>query len=272
MARSFLLLCIGGLIAITCSSRADEPKLRVLLIGKDRDHPPRSHEYMSECGLLAKCLRQTPGVETLVSDGWPKDSKLLEGVNVVVLYTAMGGNVLSAPACRAEVERLLDRGVGLVAIHWSTGADDGASGEWQLDHLGGWFGFSFSKIPIVDSRVHQVEKSHPICRGWADFDMRDEYYTDLKYHRDAKPLLTAVVEGKRVPIAWTFERLGAARGRSFGTVCGHFHDCFAIESFRRMLANAVLWAGGRDVPATGTPCRASAEDLVLPPDARDSRK
>src|SRR5438876_3153565 len=39
-----------------------QAKTRILLIGKDRDHAFSHHEYMADCEILAKCLRQTPGV------------------------------------------------------------------------------------------------------------------------------------------------------------------------------------------------------------------
>ena len=41
---------------------------RILLIGKDRDHPFGTHEYMTDCAVLAKCLEQTPGIRALVSN------------------------------------------------------------------------------------------------------------------------------------------------------------------------------------------------------------
>lgn len=264
------LLILAGLALLAPATlvNADDARTNVLLIGKERDHPPGSHEYLFECQLLAKCLRQTEGVAAVVSDGWPRDASMLDGVDVIVLYTAMGGNVLSDPAVRKQVEPLLARGVGLVMIHWSTGADDGDAGAWQLEHLGGWFGFSFSIFPVLDSAVHQIDKTHPIARGWSDFPMHDEYYTGLKFHDGARPLLTAEVGGKPEPIAWTFERPHSNGGRSFGTVCGHFHECFGIESFRRMLVNAVLWCARREVPEGGAACRLTEADLVLPPDPR----
>jgi type 1 glutamine amidotransferase len=271
MIRVFL--CIAVVSALGGSAEAGEAKTTFLLIGKDRDHPPQSHEYMSECELLAKCLRQTPGVEAVVSNGWPSDPKLLESVDAIVLYTAMGGNVLAAPQRRAQVEALLARGVGLVAIHWSTGADDGLNGVWWLDHLGGWFAFSFSKFLVRDSRVRQVHREHPICRGWSDFDFRDEYYIGLKFHPDAQPLLVASIDGQEQTIGWTYERPGGAQpGRSFGFVCGHFHECFANDSFRRSVVNAALWAAHLEVPAAGAPCDINAADLVLPPDPRTAPK
>src|SRR5579871_475066 len=63
------------LLASTALVAAD-PKAKVLLIGKDLDHPRNTHTYMSDCELLARCLRQTAGVTTVVSNGWP--SKTIE--------------------------------------------------------------------------------------------------------------------------------------------------------------------------------------------------
>lgn len=260
-------LCLTALQAGDAYGQNETTK--VLLIGKEPDHPPRTHEYLFECNLLAKCLSQTKGVTTVVSNGWPKDETLVEDVDVIVLYTAMGGNLLSAPGVREEVEPLLQRGVGLVMIHWSTGADEGAAGSWQLEHLGGWFGFGFSKIPVRDSKLRQLDMGHPICRGWSDFDMHDEYYTHLKFHDAARPLLAATIDGEEHTMAWTFDRPGVKDGRSFGTVCGHFHDCFGKEPFRRILTNGILWAAGREVPIEGAPCRLTAEDLTLPADPRE---
>jgi hypothetical protein len=49
---------------------------------------------MSDCTLLAKCLLQTDGVETVVSNGWPKDPAVVKGVTALVLHTRLGGTVL----------------------------------------------------------------------------------------------------------------------------------------------------------------------------------
>src|SRR5262249_14442339 len=117
---------------------ADE-KIKILLIGKDRDHAFTTHEYMADCELLAKCLKQTKGIETVVSNGWPKDEALLKDVKAIVLYTANGGNVLLGGPQRKQAEEMLKNGVGLTAIHWSTGAGKGEVGEQWQKTLGGWF-------------------------------------------------------------------------------------------------------------------------------------
>ncbi|MFO0907522.1 MAG: ThuA domain-containing protein [Isosphaeraceae bacterium] len=272
----WLVLMLVAIMPHAGSVRGDDAapkgKVKILLIGKDRDHPPRSHEYMSECELLARCLRQSPGVEAVVSNGWPTDARDLDGVKAIVLYTANGGNYLSAPERRKQFEALRDQGVGLVAVHWSTGAEGAEPGPWWRDQLGGWFSIAFSKIPVRDSQVRQLDRSHPICRGWTDFAMNDEYYTHLRFHPDAKPLLAATIDGENHTIGWTIERTDAGKARAFGCVCGHFHECFKNESFRRAIVNAILWAARADVPTEGAPVRASDADLTLPPDPRETKK
>lgn len=261
-----LILVLASLLA---SGADEENSKKILFIGKERDHPPATHEYLHECGMLAKMVRQTPGLQTVVSDGWPRDEKTLRGVDAIVLYTAMGGNVLNSKRAQKQAVGMLEQGVGLVAIHWSTGADEGDVGETYLQQLGGWFGFGFSKFLVRSSRMRRAAAEHPIARGWSDFDFRDEYYIDLKFLPQARPIAFAEVDGRDYPMAWVFERPDSKSGRSFGTVCGHFHDCFANESFRRLLVNAVLWSAHCEVPAEGAPCAIVAEDLVLPPDPRN---
>src|SRR5262245_61392473 len=131
---------IVGLLAWLLSAEslcAREKKVKIMLIGKDRDHPFTTHEYMSDCRLLARCLEQTPGVEAVVSNGWPLDPTVLVGVKAIVLHTQKGGNVLLGSPARRQAEAMLQQGVGLTAIHWSTGADTGEVGERWLRTLGG---------------------------------------------------------------------------------------------------------------------------------------
>ena len=60
---------------------------------------------MADCTLLAKCLRQTDGVETVVSNGWPKDPAVLKDVTAIVLETRLGGTVLLRGPQRARWTR-----------------------------------------------------------------------------------------------------------------------------------------------------------------------
>lgn len=267
--RTWLALATGlslaGSAPASAPAGAQDKTTKILLIGKDRDHAPETHEYMAECALLETCLEQTPGVEAVASEGWPTEPGAFEGVDAIVLYTANGGDVLLDPSHREQADRLIADGVGLVALHWGTGAGE-ELGPRFLEVMGGWFNTAFAEIPVVDSAIRPADPDHPIARGWQTTPMRDEYYIKLKHLDAAKPVVLAEVQGTDYPVGWVYERPDG--GRSFGNVCGHFHDCFEIPSFRRSVVNGILWSAGLEVPEGGAPVEASEQDLTLPPDPR----
>jgi type 1 glutamine amidotransferase len=250
---------------------AGETKTRILLIGKDRDHAYGTHEYMTDCALLATCLKQTKGIETIVSNGWPKDPADTKHIKAIVLYTANGGDVLFNALNRAHVDAMLKNGVGLTAIHWSTAANDKNGDAWQ-NTLGGWFNTKFSKLNPTTTALKQVAADHPICRGWKDYDLKDEYYLELKFHAKAKPVLQVHLGGKDHTVAWAYERPDSKHGRSFGCVLGHFHANFGEKAFRQALVNGILWTAHVDVPAEGAPVSIAAKDMELPPKTEKKKK
>jgi hypothetical protein len=261
-----VLLCWSALPAF-----AAESETKIVLIGKDRDHPPQTHEYMAWCRLLAKCLEQTPNVRTVVSNGWPKDPAVLEGADAIVFYTKEAGNVMFGGPHRKQAEAVMKRGVGLTAIHWSTGAAGDAVGKAWMQASGGWFHNSFSMLKTTTLPLKQADKDHPICRGWSDYDLLDEYYLKLRFAPGAKPIMTVNFEGTVYPVGWAYERPDSKNGRSFGCVLGHFHKEFALEAFRRALVNGILWTAHRAVPAKGAPCAITPADMRLPPDKRKQK-
>jgi type 1 glutamine amidotransferase len=269
MWRIALAAALASGLCLNAPGWSQEKTIKILLIGKDRDHAFSQHEYMSDCGILAKCLRQTKGVEAEVSNGWPRDRGKLKGVKAIVFNTRMGGSVLFDPLVRAEGEKLLREGVGLTAIHWGTGADKNTGEPW-LAALGGWFNADlFSKYMVRTTRLKQAEPKHPICFGWQEYDLREEYYIKLKFLPEARPILKASVDDQDYPVAWVYERPDG--GRSFGFLGGHFHDNFGIKDFRRAITNGILWTARVDVPSEGAPVDITAKDMVLPPDARKKK-
>jgi hypothetical protein len=246
-------------------------KTKIVLIGHKPDHPPGTHLYLPDSRLLAKCLRQTPGVEAIVSDGWPKDPAVLEGVNAIALYTSPGAEILFTGPHAGQAEKLFKQGVGLTAIHWATGIRDNKNEKLAaqyLGHLGGLFGLPGSGIDFSTSKVEQLDPKHPVCRGCSEHELKDEWYLNLKFLPAAKPLLKVRVKEKDQVVAWVYERPDSGGGRSFGSTLAHYHDNFAIESFRRFLVNGILWTAHCEIPAGGAPCKVTAEDLRLPEAAK----
>jgi hypothetical protein len=240
------------------------PKRRIVLIPTVLDHPWATHMYRAGCELLAACLNRHPDVEAVVSpdDGWPRDPAILEGVDAIVFYSCPAADLLLAPENRDAAQQLMKDGVGLVAIHWATGTTKDQFGPAYLDLLGGWFSFAHSGLKVDKQPLTQVDPKHPVCRGWEPYDLRDEFYLNLKFHPAAKPIVQVNVDGVNQTVAWAFDR--PAGGRSFGTTLGHFHDNFAIEAFRQAIVNGVLWSAGAEVPENGADVDLPNAALQLP--------
>lgn len=246
----------------------DQPakRTKIVLIGHKPDHPPGTHLYLPDSRLLAKCLRQTPGVEAVVSDGWPKDPKVLEGVRAIALYTSPGAEIVFTGPHAEQAERLFKQGVGLTAIHWATGIrnnkDEKLAAQY-LAHLGGLYGVPGSAIDFSASKVVQLDPKHPVCRGCGEYPLNDEWYLNLKFLPAAKPLLKVRVKDKDQVVAWVYERPDSGGGRSFGNTLFHYHQNFAIEPFRRFIVNGILWTAHCELPEGGAPCKVSDEDMKV---------
>jgi len=101
-----LCVTIAVIVAIFPSTAlAGDKATKILLIGKDRDHPYATHEYMTDCALLATCLKQTANVETTVSNGWPKNADTLKDVKAV---KALDGRTVEIDVARAYAPLLGD--------------------------------------------------------------------------------------------------------------------------------------------------------------------
>ena len=260
----FILTFVACLFASELALAQNKAKTKILFIGKNPDHAFGTHMYMHTCEMLAKCVSLTPGVETVVSNGWPKDAKTLDGVKTIVVYTNPAAELLLLGPQREQVDALMQKGVGLVTIHWASSVNKGnleRLGPTWLEYMGGtWVsnvGLSGGKSPLK-----QLLPDHPICRGWKEYEIDDEYYLDPTI-KLAKPLLQVTErKGKTVIVGWVHERKNG--GRSFGTTLGHPYSNFQLEAFRRMIVNGILWSAQLDVPAAGARVDLSKEDLALP--------
>ena len=249
------------------SGRSSGKTTKIVLMGHKPDHPPGTHLYMHESGLLAKCLRQTPGVEAIVSDGWPADAAVMKDVAAIVLYSSPGAEILLAGPHAKQVEQMLNSGVGLTAIHWATGIrnkDDPALADRYLAQLGGLFSFAFCGLAFDNANVRHVAPDHDVSRGCTDYPTHDEFYLDLKFLPPAVPVTKVRVKDKDQTVGWVYQRPNSSSGRSFGNTLGHFHKNFCIPGFRRDLINGILWTAHCDLPPDGAPCKLTEKELELP--------
>lgn len=251
-------------------SAQSSARTRILFVATAKDHPYGTHMYQFDSRLLAACLNQHRGVEASVRIGFPEDASELEGLSAIVFFSRPAGEMVLDPRNREKFTQLMQQGTGFVAIHWGTGIGYSKFAELEeirdayLDILGAWFRRPPCGVTVAPSRLEQVNTRHPICRGWWDYDLRAEYYTDLVFHPRAEPLVSVPLDGKDQVVGWTFER--ADGGRSYGTTLGHFHYNFMRAPHRRMIVNGILWAAQHRVPVGGSRVQLPVDELKLPPE------
>ena len=112
---------------------------------------------------------------------------------------------------------------------------------FDKDVLGGDYQGHYGAGPIAHAEINPGAKDHPILHGISNFDSYGSLYRNPSIATDTTLLLTGKAEEHTEPVTWTRLHRG---GRIFYTSLGHQQD-FEVEMFLRLLANAVLWTGGR---------------------------
>jgi type 1 glutamine amidotransferase len=184
-------------------------------------------------------------------------------------------------------EKIIQRGVGLVCIHYGVEVPKGISGQRFLQWIGGYFETDWSVNPHWNAKFDGLP-DHPITRGVKPFEINDEWYYHMRFSPEmtrVQPILTAVPpestlnredgphsgnphvrkaikERRPQHLAWAFVR-GDGIGRGFGFTGGHFHRNWKDDNFRKTLLNAIAWTAHVDVPATGIESKTPTEEELL---------
>jgi type 1 glutamine amidotransferase len=250
------MICLIALFIVSCSSPSVQADNKIiLLIGHKPDHQKGTHVYMPTLKMFEECLQKDPSIKTHVINGWPTEDQMA-ACHAIVLYGSPGAEICLKKERRESFMKAMNRGVGMMAIHWSTGLHKknitNMAENWERA-LGGYWPHH-SGVKVTNSMLNQLDKKHPICRGWSPYDLRDEYYLGTTVAKHGKALLDVRAKGKTQVVAWVAERPNSNKGRSFGTTLGHFGENFEIKAFRQLMLNGILWVAHKEIPESGAPC------------------
>lgn len=296
--RTLLVRSAQGLGALalgsTLTPAATAPATRILIVVGPSNHPPGTHEVAAGGRLMRHALlnlANVPGLEVEVSFEWPSDAKARRQADSVVFI----GDIFppqrlpDSPLVLSQLGEMMQRGCGLVCVHYATGlraVDVPPDGSHPLlQWLGGYFATrcphhqSVAKVfPRVT--ITPADNGHPVTRGWREFSLPEEPYYNNFFGlggNHLSPNVTAIATSplppeapRREVVAWTVER--ADSGRGFGVVMPHFYQSWLNDDLRRLILNGIVWSAKREVPATGVssaaPDLATLQPASITPQAR----
>ena len=113
--------------------------------------------------------------------------------------------------------------------------------EFDREVLGGNYNMHWDHGPQARVRFEPAAEVHPIMEGVSEFSSAGGLYRNAGISTDTTLLMSARTDEHDEPVTWTRTHAG---GRVFYTSLGHQAE-FQDPNFLRLLANAVLWCGGR---------------------------
>jgi type 1 glutamine amidotransferase len=246
----------------------DPPRTKVVFLAGPDSHLPGAHEHKAGTELLSSALRQRePSIETInVYGGWPADESIFEGADALVMYCDGGDSHLINDHLQT-FNRLLDKGVGIVALHYCVEVPKGSpAAQSMLRAIGGYFETGWSVNPEWTANYTQLP-THPLTQGLHPFELRDEWYFNMRFvDQGITPILSAiappstmvrwngphsgndavrqlVADGVPQVTAWAYER--PEGGRGFGYTGGHYHANWDNANTRELVLNAIEWVAVR---------------------------
>ena len=306
MKNQTLLILFALLSVFTQWGNAQDTKKLVLMAGKP-SHPPRMHEFNAGVQLLAKCLNDFPGLDVeVVLNGWPKDESVFEGADAIVFYMDGGARhevVLEEGRRMKLVQEWADAGVGLGFMHFGVEVVADQAGKEFKNWIGGHYEHMFSCNPIWEPKFESFPE-HPVTQGVKPFEIKDEWYFNMRFIADISgnesveveglnfvPILVALPsgavrdgpyvyprgpyphiqasKGRAEAMMWCVTRTQGGRG--FGFTGGHFHDNWGNDDYRKVVLNAMVWLAKCPVPDGGVASQISQADLDQNLDPKNRR-
>ena len=213
--------------------------LRVVLVAGKKDHAAGEHDYPAWLKAWEPLFKMAPEVEVATAMEWPAKDEFRKA-DVMVFYQR--GDWTGARA--ADIDAYLERGGGLVYVHWAVdGREDtpGFAKRIGLAARGGKIKYRHGPLDLAFNK----ENKHPVARNFDRLKLVDESYWMLTGELPADRVLATQVEDKEPrPLFWTLE---PANGRVFVSIPGHYSWTFDDPLFRVLLLRGIAWAAKEPV-------------------------
>jgi hypothetical protein len=208
-----------------------KPIMTAVVTGSHAFDVPAFHRMWRSFGGIDTYVQD---IDTLLADY----GKSFDSYDVFAFYnmprSGPEGKVLEGLA------RFGQRNQGIVIIHHGLLAFNDWSG-W-VEMCGTRKGDNFSYHDGQTVKVEIADADHPITRGLAPFEIKDETYCIPDAAADSRVLLTTPHPKSMRTIAWTRQ---FKQARVFCIALGHDALAYDNPSFRTLIERGVAWAAGR---------------------------
>ncbi len=227
-----LLFTTLGLLAMSQfapAAFADPGKLRVLFLGHNSQH----HNSNLYSPILQEVLAPQHIQLDYVTTVDALNAENLKQYDAVLLYA---NHPRITPEQFAALSDFVESGHGFVPVHCASACFGHSQDFVKL--VGGRF--KSHKSGVFKATV--VNPSHPVMKGFAEFEAWDETYVHADHNVEARTVLMERVEGEvREPWTWVREQ---GKGRVFYTASGHDERTWKDAGFQKLLFNGIVWAVG----------------------------
>jgi type 1 glutamine amidotransferase len=243
LTLGLILSALLSATALQADPPAGQGKIRILLTVGGHDFEAQPFYAMFDAMPDVSYTKAT----------MPKDAGLLKPglekeYDVVVRYDMVGG---VTPEQEKALVELLQRGIGLVALHHNLGAHRQwpeyrkiIGGKWIVEpceidgkHYDPSLYSHGETIPVT-----VADKDHPITRGLKDFIIHDETYKGYYTDPGVTVLLKTDHPKNNPEMAWTHQY---GKSRVFYLMLGHDHGAYDNPNYRELVHRGILWAAGR---------------------------
>ena len=272
-------------LLLPIAARSQSADINLVLVAGPNDHCGDNpcHQYIEDFQLLKNCLEEAAGETSLAIElliGTRPSPDQLKTADALIIHSSadrkLGEWHALFPQNEADngydaayqeflsvLDAQLQRGMGLMVLHYSTWVDHPTAREHYLDWIGGYYRRGQSHVNADPTKkqttgittVSFPTPTHPILNGLTPWTTEAEYYYSIYFQEEDPrwtPLLNANLplnDPQPHTVAWAVERNGGGRGVGF--TGGHFHKNMYLEDYRKFILNAILWVAKAEVPLQG---------------------
>ena len=215
-------------------------QLRVVLVAGKKDHAKGEHDYPAWQKAWAELFKLAKDVTVVTAWEWPERDEF-QKADVMVFYQHGDWDGKRA----ADVDAFLERGGGLVYVHWAVDGRANAADFAKRIGLASVGGKIKYRHGPLDLEFPKEARAHPIARNFDRLKLVDESYWMLTGELPPDRVLATQVEDKEPrPLFWTTE---PAKGRVFVSIPGHYSWTFDDPLYRVLLLRGIAWAAKEPV-------------------------